>query len=171
MYKYNKRNNQQEFSSQPASISSEISLCGNIANANFRPREISRVRIFAMAKFRGCEFSLWPNFAGANFRYGEISLEQIFAIPKFRQNEISLQLMRNFAKITAKFRLTQRKFASALTKIRSEISPNFRKKKERKTPNFVCISFAQYCSYHEIQDETLYMLQIKVKRLMRTKTA
>ena len=107
-----------------------ISLCGNIA----------------LAKFRGCEFSLWPNFAGANFRYGEISLERIFAIPKFRQNEISLQLMRNFAKITAKFRLTQRKFASALTKIRSEISPNFRENKERKTTNFVCISFAQYCT-------------------------
>ena len=104
------------------------------------------MRIFALAKFRGCEFSLWPNFAGANFRYGEISLERIFAIPKFWQNEISLQLMRNFAKITAKFRLTQRKFASALTKIRSEISPNFRENKERKTPNFVCISFAQYCS-------------------------
>ena len=52
MYKNNKRNNQQEFSLQPASFSSEISLCGNIANANFRPREISRVRIFAMAKFR-----------------------------------------------------------------------------------------------------------------------
>ena len=106
------------------------------------------MRIFALAKFRGCEFSLWPNFAGANFRYGEISLERIFAIPKFRQNEISLQLMRNFVKITAKFRLTQRKFASALTKIRSEISPNFRENKERKTPNFVCISFAQYCSTH-----------------------
>ena len=129
MYKYSKRNNQQEFSLQPASFSSEISLCGNIANVNFRPREISRVRIFAMAKFRWCEFSLWRNFAGANFRYPEISL----------------QFMRNFVKITAKFRLTQRKFASTLTKIRSEISPNFRENKERKTPNFVCISFAQYC--------------------------
>ena len=117
MYKYSKRNNQQEFSSQPASISSE--------------------------------FSPSRNFAGANFRYGQILPVRIFAMAKFRQNEISLQLMRNFAKITAKFRLTQRKFASALTKIRSEISPNFRENKERKTTNFVCISFAQYCTIFE----------------------
>ena len=29
--------------------------------------------------------------------------------------------------------------------IRGEISSNFRDNKERKSPNFVCISFAQYC--------------------------
>ena len=61
-----------------------------------------------------------------------------------RQNEISLQWMQNFAKITAKFRLTQRKFASSLKKFPGEISSNFRENKERKTPNFVCTSFAQY---------------------------
>ena len=104
-------------------------------------------RNFALWKYRQCEFSPSQNFAGANFRYGQILPERIFANPKFRQNEISLQLMWNFAKKTAKFRLTQRKFASALTKIRSEISPNFRENKERKTPNFVCISFAQYCTW------------------------
>ena len=54
--------------------------------------------------------------------------------------------MRNFAKMTEKFRLTWRKFASALTKFRGEISSNFCEIKERKTPNFVCISFAQYCT-------------------------
>ena len=48
--------------------------------------------------------------------------------------------------MTEKFRLTWRKFASALTKFRGEISSNFREIKEQKTPNFVCISFAQYCT-------------------------
>ena len=59
------------------------------------------------AKFRECEFSLWRNFAGANFRSDEISAKR-----KLR----SLQWKRNFKKMTAKFRLTQRKFASSLTK-------------------------------------------------------
>ena len=86
-------------------------------------------RNFALWKFRQSEFSPWGGFASANFRYGEIS-----------ENEISLQWMRNFAKTTAP-RLTQRKYASALTKFRGEISSNFRDSKERKTPNFVCISF------------------------------
>ena len=74
----------------------------------------------------------------AKFRFVEISpmQVQIFALTKF-------QWMRNFGRMTAKFRLTQRKFASALTKFRSEISSNFCENKERKTPNFVCISFTQ----------------------------
>ena len=93
-------------------------------------------RNFALWKFRQGEFSPWRSFASANFRYGEIS-----------ENEISLQWMRNFAKMTAKFRLTQRKYASALTKFRGEISSNFRENKERKTPNFVCISFASRSSF------------------------
>ena len=101
---------------------------------------------FALWKFRSCEFSPWRNFASANFRYCEISQLRIFAPTKFRHNEISLQWMRNFAKMTAKFRLTSRKFSCALTKFRGEISSNFRENKERKTPNFVCISFAQYCT-------------------------
>lgn len=37
----------------------------------------------------------------------KISRERIFAPTKFRQHEISLQWMRNFAKTTAKFRLTK----------------------------------------------------------------
>ena len=86
------------------------------------------MQIFALAEFRKCEFSLWRNFAGANFRSDEISAK------------------RNFASVDAKFRLTRRKFASALTKFRGEISSNFRENKERKTPFFVCISFAQYFS-------------------------
>ena len=99
MYQYSKRNDlNKRFSLQPASISSEISLCGNIVNANFRPGEI-----------------------------GEISSK------------------RNFASVDAKFRLTQWKLASALTKFRGEISSNFRENKERKTTNFVRICFAQYC--------------------------
>ena len=117
MYMYSKRNDPNKgFSLQPASTATEISLCGHFANTNFRPGEISRVRIFSPTKIR--------------------------------QNEISLQWMRNFAKMTAKFRLTQRKFASALTKFRGEISSNFRESKERKTPNLVLhsISFAQYCT-------------------------
>ena len=76
----------------------------------------------------------------------EISQLRIFASADFRYCEISLQWMRNFAKMTEKFRLTWRKFASALTKFRGEISSNFCEIKERKTPNFVCISFAQYCT-------------------------
>ena len=53
---------------------------GNIADANFRPCEISRVRIFAMAKF-----------ASANLHYGEISrcefsLRKNFGKTKFHQD-------------------------------------------------------------------------------------
>ena len=82
------------------------------------------------AKFRFVEISPMRIFASANFRYGEISWMRIFTPTKFRQD------------ITAKFRLTQQKFASALTKFFGEISSNFWENKERKTP---CISFAQYC--------------------------
>lgn len=68
MYMYSKRNGLNKgFSLQPASIASEISLCGNFANANFRPVKISRVRIFAMAKL--------------------ISQVRIFAPTKFRQTK------------------------------------------------------------------------------------
>ena len=134
MYKYSKRNNPNEgFHYNPLPFP-----------AKFRFVEILPMRIFALAKFRGCEFSLWRNFAGANFRHGEISAK------------------RNFASVDAKFRqdnseilLTQRKFASALTKIRGEISSNFRENKERKTPNFVCISFAQYCMLSYLSKELL----------------
>ena len=45
------------FSLQPAPIASEILLCGNFVKANFRPGEISRVRIFAPTKFRQNEIS------------------------------------------------------------------------------------------------------------------
>ena len=76
----------------------------------------------------------------------EISQQRIFASADFRYCEISLRWMRNFAKMTEKFRLTWRKFASALTQFSGEISSNFCEIKERKTPNFVCISFAQYCT-------------------------
>ena len=85
--------------------------------AKFRFVEISPRRIFALAKFRECEFSLWRNFR-----------------------------KRNFASVDAKFRLTQRKYVSALTKFCGEIASDFRENKERKTSNFVCISFSQYCS-------------------------
>ena len=44
----------------------------------------------------------------AKFGFVEISPMRIFVMAKFQLNEISLQWMRNFAKITAKFRLTQR---------------------------------------------------------------
>ena len=104
------------------------------------------------------KISLCGNFAAANFGPGEILRVRIFAIAKFRQNEISLQWMRNFAEMTAKFRLTRKKFASALTKFRGEISSNFRENKERKTPNFVCISFAQYCTLKTDQNLTYIAL-------------
>ena len=134
MYKYSKRNNQQEFSLQPASFSSEISLCGNITNANFRPREISRVRIFAMAKFRWCEFSLWRNFAGANFRYPEISL----------------QFMRNFVKITAKFRLTQRKFVAKFRRIFA------RTKNEKRRISFAFLLHSTVFCYRRIHERNSF---------------
>ena len=50
-------------------------------------------RNFGLWKFLQSEFSPCRSFAIANFRYGEIS-----------ENEISLQWMRNFAKMAAKFR-------------------------------------------------------------------
>ena len=64
-------------------------LCGNFAAANFRPGEISRARIFAIAKFRSCEFSL---------------------------HEISAK--RNFASVDAKFRQDDSEISFDLTKIR-----------------------------------------------------
>ena len=87
-------------------------------------------RNFALWTFCQYEFSPRRNFAGANFFSDENSAKW------------------NFASVDAKFRLTQRKFASALTKFRGEISSNFRESKERKTPNLVLhsISFAQYCT-------------------------
>lgn len=52
----------------------------------------------------------WQNFAGAHFRWGEISAKR------------TLLWMCNFAEMAAKFRLVQRKFAGALTKLRGELS-------------------------------------------------
>ena len=49
----------------------------------------------------------------------------------------------------AKFRQDDNEISFDLTKICErfdEISSNFRENKERKTPNFVCLSFAQYCT-------------------------
>ena len=106
---------------QTVSIASEISLCGNFANSNFRPGEISQVRIFDVAKFRGCEFSLRRNFGKTKV---------------------------TFASVDAKFQQDDSEISPDSTKIRErfdEISSNFRENKERKTPNFVCISLAQYC--------------------------
>ena len=78
-------------------------------------------RNFAFSwKFCQCEFSPWRNFASANFRYGEISRMRIFTPTKFSQD------------MTEKFRLTQQKFASALTKLFGEISSNFWDNKEQK---------------------------------------
>ena len=79
--------------------------------------EISQLQIFALAKFRDCEFSLCGNFAVANFRSDEISAK------------------RNFASVDAKFREDDSEISFDSTKIRGEISSNFRKNKERKTPN------------------------------------
>ena len=106
---------------QTVSIASEISLCGNFANSNFHPGEISQVRIFDVAKFRGCEFSLRRNFGKTKV---------------------------TFASVDAKFQQDDSEISPDSTKIRErfdEISSNFRENKERKTPNFVCISFAQFC--------------------------
>ena len=83
--------------------------------------EISLCGNFALAKFRECEFSLRRNFGKTKVM---------------------------FASVDAKFQQDDSEISPDLTKIRErfdEISSNFRENKERKTPTFVCISFAQYC--------------------------
>ena len=75
----------------------------------------------------------------SKFRFVEISPMRILALAKFRQNKISLQWMRNFTEIRAKFRLTQRKFASALTKLCRIFA---RTKNEKHRISTVCISFS-----------------------------
>ena len=90
---------------------------------------------FALWKFRSCKFSRWRNFATANFRFVEISQLRIFAPTKFRQNEISLQWMRNFAKMTAKFRLTRRKFVAKFRRIFART----KNEKHRIRLHFFCI--------------------------------
>ena len=58
--------------------------------------------------------------------YIYISRVLFIAPTKFELSEISLQGMRNFAKMTMKFRLTQGKFAGALAKFRGKLSlPTF----------------------------------------------
>ena len=54
--------------------------------------------------------------------------------------------MRNFAKLTEKFHLTQRKFAGYSTKLRGELSSSFREIKGQNPANFASISFIQYCT-------------------------
>ena len=91
---------------------------------------------FALWKFRSFEFLPWRNF-----------VSRIFAIAKFRSCEFSLRrnlAKRNFASVDAKFRLTQRKFASALTKFRGKISSNFRENKGRKTR--ISFAFLLHCT-------------------------
>ena len=88
MYKYSKRNNPNKgiYYTEPAFISSEISLCGNIASAKFLPGEISRVRIFAMAKFCRCEFSLCRNFASVDAKFHQDNSEISFDSTKIRES-------------------------------------------------------------------------------------
>ena len=66
--------------------------------------------------------------------------------PKFRSAK------RNFASVDATFRQDDSEISFDSTKIRERFDETswrnfveFRENKERKTPNFVCISFAQYC--------------------------
>ena len=66
---------------------------------------------------------------------------------KFPRNEISPLWMRNLAKMTAKFPLTQLKFAGALTKFCGDLSSKFRESNGRNSANFAFIMFAQYCSW------------------------
>ena len=89
--------------------------------AKFRPGEISRVRILAMAKFRWCKFSLRRNFGKTKVTFASVDT-------KFQQDDSEISL--DSTKIRELF---------------DEILSNFRENKERKTPSFVCISFAQYC--------------------------
>ena len=70
---------------QTVSIASEISLCGNFANSNFRPGEISQVRIFDVAKFRGCEFSLRRNFGKTKVTFASVDA-------KVQQDESEISL-------------------------------------------------------------------------------
>ena len=88
----------------------------NFALWKFPPGEISRVRVIAMAQFRGCEFSLRRNFGKTKV---------------------------TFASVDAKFQQDDSEISPDSTKIRErfdEISLNFRENKERKR-----ISFAQHC--------------------------
>ena len=55
--------------------------------------------------------------------------------------------MRNFAKMTMKFRLIQRKFAGALVNFRDERSLNFRENKGRNSANLAFNTLAQHCNY------------------------
>ena len=87
----------------------------------FRPSEISRVRVIAMAQFRGREFSLRLNFGKTKVTFASVDA-------KFQQDDS--EISPDSTKICERF---------------DEISSNFRENKERKTPNFVCISLAQYC--------------------------
>ena len=65
-------------------------------------------------------------------------------------NEISLQRMRNFAKMTMKFRLIQRKFAGVLVNFRDERSLNFRENKGRNSANLAFNTLAHHCNYSTI---------------------
>ena len=72
--------------------------------------------------------------------------KQNFASANFLSDKNSAK--RNFASVDAKFRQDKGEILFDSMKIRErfdEISSNFRENKERKTPNFVCISFAKYC--------------------------
>ena len=93
----------------------------NFALWKFRPGEISRVRVIAMAQFRGCKFSLRRNFGKTKVTFASVDT-------KFQQDDSEISL--DSTKIRELF---------------DEILSNFRENKERKTPSFVCISFAQYC--------------------------
>ena len=58
--------------------------------------------------------------------------------------------MRNFAKMTMKFRLIQRKFAGALVNFRDERSLNFRANKGRNSANLAFNTLAHHCNYSTI---------------------
>ena len=80
----------------------------------------------------------------AKFRFVEILPMRILTLAKFRRHEFSLQWMWNFAKITAKFRLTQRKFVSTLTKFRAEVFA--RTKNEKHRISFAFLLHSTVCS-------------------------
>ena len=69
------------------------------------------------------------NFASANFRNSEFSFVQL----KYR------------ATFRSKYRLAEKLFALNFTKFHEKFRSNILENKEGNSPNYVYISFAQYC--------------------------
>lgn len=82
-----------------------------------------------------------PHIAGAIYRSDEITSAK---------RNFTSEDAKNFAKMTMKFRLIQRKCAGALAKFRDERSLNFRENKGRNSANLAFNTLAHHCNYSTI---------------------